>query len=444
VVLDVSGLGGLIGPPAEIARQLTRALIGVDVAARVAIGPTQTVARILARAGETGHGHTFQHEDHKDHEDHQTVCDLCGLCAGACGRGPWQQLAVELLRELEALPPATSDRDRARIYDTLEAWGITTLGELAALPAADLSSRLGRRGVALQRLAQGRDPAPFVPDGDTPRYIGRLELEWPIDALEPLSFVFARLLDPLAVALERADRGAIAVRLDLRLTNRVTCARVLPLPAPMRDPRVLRTLLLLDLEAHPPFTAAGEVMIDVVTIELDPAPARIAQFSLFTRAQPSPETLSTLTARLSALVGEARVGSPALVDSHGPGVFGMARYAPGGAGGAERAGGAEGAGAGGAGGAGGAAGAVLRRERRVMVLRVGIEQGRPAHIAASRRGVPYGAIVQAAGPWRTSGGWWTPESWSRNEWDVALKSGAVCRIFQDRTTDRWFLEGVYD
>ena len=34
--------------------------------------------------------------------------------------------------------------------------------------------------------------------------------------------------------------------------------------------------------------------------------------------------------------------------------------------------------------------------------------------------------------------------WSRDEWDVALKSGAVCRIYQDRTTERWFLEGVYD
>jgi len=34
--------------------------------------------------------------------------------------------------------------------------------------------------------------------------------------------------------------------------------------------------------------------------------------------------------------------------------------------------------------------------------------------------------------------------WSRDEWDVALKSGAVCRIYQDRTTECWFLEGIYD
>ena len=63
--------------------------------------------------------------------------------------------------------------------------------------------------------------------------------------------------------------------------------------------KVLRTLLLLDLESHPPSAA-----IDIVTIEIDPAPGRIVQYSLLERAMPSPETLATLTARLGALVGE--------------------------------------------------------------------------------------------------------------------------------------------
>jgi hypothetical protein len=74
--------------------------------------------------------------------------------------------------------------------------------------------------------------------------------------------------------------------------------------------------------------------------------------------------------------------------------------------------------------------------------------------------MPGGEVVQAAGPWRTSGGWWTSETepvtgtaqaighrhapWDRDEWDVALAAGAVCRIFQDRATSRWFLDGVYD
>ena len=347
-------------------------------------------------------------------------------------------MPIALLQPLEALPAGISERDRLRPYETCERWGIATLGELAALPAADLASRLGRRGAALQQLAKGRDPRPFAPDADVQRFVGRLELEWPIDALEPLSFVLARLIDPLAAALERADRGAVAVRLDARLTDRSTDARVLQLPAPMRDPRVLRTLLLLALESSPPSAA-----IDVLSIELDPAPARITQFSLLERAVPSPETLSTLIARLSALSGESRVGSAEPLDSHRPGAFVMREFSA----------------------ARWALGIrhwalseplpVLRRQRVPPAVRVRVERGRPVYLCAPRRGMPDGAVTDAAGPWRTSGDWWQgadgcraegrgPGAWDRDEWDVALTCGTVCRIYQDRMTERWYLDGIYD
>jgi protein ImuB len=404
VLLDVSGLGRLIGEPAEIARQLARAMYDMGLTARVALAPTQTMARLIAAA------------------------PASDFYISTFPNFQISHLPVSLLQPLEALPPAMNHRDRARPYETFQRWGIATLADLAALPVADVSSRLGRRGVALHRLARGLDPKPFVPDGETPRFIGRLELEWPIDALEPLSFVFARLLEPLSASLERADRGAAAIHLELRLTDRSTDVRLLQLPAPMRDARVLRTLLLLDLESHPPSPATAAV--DIVSIELDPAPARITQFSLLQRALPSPETVSTLTARLAALVGESRIGSPVLIDTHEPGAFQMRRYAP------EK-------GAEGAEGAKGAEGAVLRRQRHPPAIRVSVEHGRPVHLASSKRGMPHGAVTQAAGPWRTSGGWWSGP-WSHDEWDVALTSGTVCRIYQDRTTERWFLEGIYD
>ena len=104
-------------------------------------------------------------------------------------------------------------------------WGLTTIGELAALDAGDLSARMGQDGVRLQQLALGRDPGPLVPDPDVPRFIERMELEWPLDTLEPLSFVLARLLDPLAASLERADRGAAALRLDLAAGRSHACTR---------------------------------------------------------------------------------------------------------------------------------------------------------------------------------------------------------------------------
>ena len=73
----------------------------------------------------------------------------------------------------------------------------------------------------------------------------------------------------------------------------------------MRDVRALRTLALLDLETHP-----AEAAIDRVTIVIDPTPGRVVQHTLFARAQPTPEQLSTLLARLGALMGQDRFGAP--------------------------------------------------------------------------------------------------------------------------------------
>jgi protein ImuB len=291
------------------------------------------------------------------------------------------------------------------------------------------------------------------------RFVESFELEWPIELLEPLSFVFARLLEPLAAALETADRGGVALRLHLRLTDRTTYARTLGLPAPMRDPRVLRTLLLLDLESHPPPAA-----VDVVTIEIDPVPGRIVQYSLLERPVPSPETLATLMARLGALLGDTRCGSAEILDTHRPDGWRMTPPAF-----ADRSFDSATPRSGQAdlpthlralryGGqacrpADGpvvseriehASRTALRRFRPPLAVRVAVEKGRPAHVAIDRRGMPGGVIRQAAGPWRTSGGWWDPERWNRDEWDVAFDDGAACRIYQDRDTGGWFVEGVYD
>jgi protein ImuB len=61
----------------------------------------------------------------------------------------------------------------------------------------------------------------------------------------------------------------------------------------------------------------------------------------------------------------------------------------------------------------------------------------------------------AKGPWRTSGDWWKSgtlegesekeaAAWNRDEWDVALESGALYRLFEEAGSRRWFIEGSYD
>ena len=206
---------------------------------------------------------------------------------------------------------------------TFSKWGLRTLGDVAALPSDAVAARLGQAGVQLQRLAHGEDPRPLRPAVPEERFEQALDLEWPIDGLEPLSFVLGRLMEPLAAHLDRRGRGAAVLHVRLHLVTRAVHERALQLPAPMKDARTLRTLALLDLESHPPAAA-----IDRVVVAVDPTPARVLQFSLLTRPLPSPEQISTLMARLSALMGEGRCGSPVAVDTWQPGAFAIKPFAP--------------------------------------------------------------------------------------------------------------------
>jgi protein ImuB len=345
-------------------------------------------------------------------------------------------------------------------------WGVQTLGEFAALPAADLVARLGREALAWQAAARGGDLRPLVPTLDAERFNAELELEWPIEGIEPLSFVLTRLLEPLSTRLERRDRGAAVLHVLLRLVSKDVHARRLELPTPMRDVRALRTLALLDLESHPPAAA-----IDGVMIVIDPTPGRIVQHALFTRAQPTPEQISTLVARLGALMGQDRLGAPATVDTYCPGAFAMQPFAtdhetrPRSRGDVrdmhERS----------AHPADSAAGfpQALRRCRQPVPARVAVgAEGRPVRVTTDRRGLAGGAVVQCVGPWKTSGNWWSGASadhqrpvldsregyrpsasrqsqyWNRDEWDVAIADGAVYRIFKDCISEQWFIDAIVD
>ena len=440
VVLDVSGLGRLLGDASAIGAELRRAADGSSADLQIAVARSQAAARLLAIA-------------------RRGLTVAAGDAAAAVAPLPLDTLRVCMEDDVVGGGRAAARLQTTGVHlETFRRWGLTMVGEIAALPTIELSERMGQQGLALQQLARGVDLTPLVPDPGVPRFVQSMELEWPIDALEPLSFVLARLLDPLSSALERADRGAAALRLDLRLVDRTLHTRVLQLPAAMRDPKVLRTLLLLDLESHPPSHA-----IDVVTIEIDPVPGRIVQYSLLERALPSPETLATLMARLRALVGEDRCGSAGILDTWRPDGFEMTGYTPapssrlpasssqfpvpGSQPGANcqqpRASSQE---PGARSQEPGTGSLILRRFRPPVAIRVTVDRGRPIRVAIDRRGMPGGQVERAAGPWRTSGAWWDGpiSAWDRDEWDVALSDGSVCRLFHDRLNDRWFLDGVLD
>jgi protein ImuB len=480
VTLDLDGVSRLFGDPDAVGQELLRTAAERGIHVRAAIAGTRTAARLLAR----GTRRPF-------------TAIVPGTEAAALA-----QLPLRLLTELDDAGPlhprtlAPSDapshprtrapshragahragaQDRAGAHGTFERWGLRTLGDVARLPADAVAARLGQDGVRWQRLARGEDLRPLLPAVADERFEQAVDLEWPIEGLEPLSFVLGRLIEPLAAHLDRRGRGAAVLHVRLHLVTRVIHERSLELPAPMKDARTLRTLALLDLESHPPAAA-----IDRVVVTVDPTPARVIQFSLLTRPLPSPEQVSTLMARLGALMGDTRCGSPVPLDSWRPGAFGMKAFHPGsgirdpGSGREKPAASLETGslipdpahghpsvalrseslwpvtadpGSGIPDPGHGHPSVALRRFRLPVPARVRVEgngHGRPVRVATDRRGLAGGAVERCAGPWRTTGEWWSDTPWDRDEWDVTLGDGATYRIFRDRATEAWFLEGVVD
>jgi protein ImuB len=73
---------------------------------------------------------------------------------------------------------------------------------------------------------------------------------------------------------------------------------------------------------------------------------------------------------------------------------------------------------------------------------VRIAQGRPETV---RSAVANGQVLRMAGPWRTTGGWWTPEErFAYDSFDVLTSDGTVSRLRFDRMHGIWQIDAVYD
>ncbi len=303
VVIDVRGLERLLGSPRTIAHELRRDAADRGVLVHVALAGTQMAAMVLALA-----------------RPGLTVI-APGSEASAVAALPIDILDLSLSK-VESLRSGPGGSDALPALDSFRAWGLKTLGELAVLPATDLSARLGQQGLACQAIARGEDLRPLVPTLAEERFESSQDLDWPIAELEPLSFVLTRLIEPLVTRLERRDRGVAVLHVQLHLVTRDVYARRLELSVPLRDVRTLRALALIDLESHPP-----PASIDRVTVIVDPTPGRVLQHKLFARACPTPDAISTLVARLGALLGQDRIGAASMVDSYRPGAFTMKPFA---------------------------------------------------------------------------------------------------------------------
>jgi protein ImuB len=399
LVLDVTGSERLLGSAAQIGATLWGSVCAFGYEASVASAHRASVALLAAR-GTLG------------------VTTIAPGCEA---------------ETLAPLPLSVLEPDVITVQ-IFESWGIHNLRQLAALPTKPLAARLGQSGLRLQQLARGECSSPLVPTEepvDAP-LMESMELEHPVELLEPLLFLLSQILEQL---LQRAAQRALAiasVETCLVLDGPSNAARnehrrmVRP-TLPERGRLTLLKLIQLDLEQHPP-----EAAVIGVRVTAYPARAQTAQHGLFAAQAPEAGHMEILLARLRKLVGEGRVGAPELLDSHVPEAFRIANFeiaqtslqpsvstrlkspVP-----------------------------ALRMVRPPCAVDVEVQGDSPSLIEYEGRRL---RLQTASGPWRTSGAWWTHPAWCREEWEVVLKEQPqrCLRLAHDPAANCWYVIGIYD
>ena len=426
-ILDLAGMESLFGSLLEIAHSIfsRSADLGFDVNVAVASNPD---AALLAARGFSG-----------------VTTIPSGKEAEQLGPLP---IKVLFAARKEAAEQREAEKEEEEFFETLDRWGVHNLQTLAALPDIALSERLGQQGLRLQKLARGAASRTLVPVEEAAVFDEAVELEFPILLLEPLAFLLNRLLEQICTRLATRALATQELRLTLELENYshvnqqpaisnqqlpICFQRTLRLPLPMLDAKLFLKLLQLDLNAHPPGAP-----IKKIHLAAEPARSRSAQGGLFLPPSPEPEKLELTLARIAGLLGESRVGSIELLDTHRSHSFRMRHFAPDAVSKAnckkdsleEKT-----------------AVAALRIFRPPLRANVTLGNGEPGRVTCARKKEVQGTVLWKAGPWRNSGDWWEREAWSRDEWDIALRNEedvALYRLVHDLLGGSWFVEGTYD
>jgi protein ImuB len=410
-VLDIAGCETLFGSPEKIAQDLKRISSEVGLETNVAVAGSP-LAAICAAQG------------------------FAGVTVIPIGE---ESIRVGKL-SLEAL------RIPFEFIETLKRWGIRTCAEFAALPAIAIVERLGQEGLHWWRLARGAEIHPLIAKEFPTHFEEHMDLDSPVELLEPLLFVLNRLLEQLCVRLRMhiLAIGEIKVTLtlernDSRSKEPLFHIRTLRLPMPARDGKLLLKLLQLDLEKHPP-----SLPVTAVRMLTTPVKARSQQLGLFLPLAPDPERLEITLARIQNTVGESRVGAPVLLDTHSPNAFQQNRFVLPEM--KEKCSVTE-----------KQTTVAMRIYRPPLPATVEFQEGKPTFLGcdgARRR------ILAFAGPWRIKGNWWSETAWARDEWDIEVRTlrpkvqsegsreseegTALYRVYKDLRAKRWFVEGIYD
>ena len=391
LVLDLSGTERLFGTPRTIARQAVTQARALGLTVEIGLAQNFHVAVALARSAR-------------------------GISLAQAGqeRQCLAGLPVTLL-------PMTEEQ-----RETLATWGIRSMGELAQLPDAELTSRLGQAGRHLRLLARGEASHLFQPMEAPFLLREELELEEPLELLEPLLFCVSPMLGQVVVQAGERALAIAVLRVTAGLEGGGEYQREIRPAMPTYDRALLLKLVHLEMAAHPP--DAGVRRLEIFA---EAGPLSKVQLGLFAPQLPEPGRLDVTLARIRSIVGEGRVGWARLDDTHQENRCRMERFMvpdkkPGQV--CETI-----------------SCSALRRLRPAAIITVRLAGRAPRTFWYAREMY---TVERSFGPWQRSGTWWSEEIWSTESWDVTAHtvSGELLLgvLANDRLSGGWTLEALYD
>jgi protein ImuB len=365
---------------------------------------------------------------------------------------------------------AAKDREAEiqQILAILHKWGIHTLGQLAGLDKEQLGARLGPEAVRMWERANGQSNRLLKLVRPPEAFEESFKFEHEIETAEPLLFMLRRFLEQLSLRLSAIY--LVAKELTLRITfanppavrrdgfaaaNKQRYERVFKIPQPTNDVDLLFRMLHTHLENF-----KSEHAITAVSLDAQPTKPPKQQFGLFETTLRNPNQLSETLARLTALLGADRVGTPVLEETHRPDAFRIEPFAWESSSTGFQPVGLAGVPACDTTGRQDACpphshdgcaplSAALRRFRPPTSATVFISENVPAHFQSKKIS---GKLVDQRGPYLSSGNWWDEKIWSRSEWDLQLENNVLVRCYQSLPSvcsgvaglEKWEVDGIYD
>jgi protein ImuB len=304
-----------------------------------------------------------------------------------------------------------------KVLAILRKWGIHTLGQFAALDKEDIGVRLGPEAVRMWERANCQSNRMLKLVRPPESFQESFEFEREIETAEPLLFMLRRFLEQLSLRLTAIYLVAKELTLRITLRDKQIYERVFKIPQPTNDIELLFRMLHTHLENF-----KSEHPITAVALTAQPIKPAKQQFGLFETTLRNPHQLSETLARLTALLGSDRVGTPVLEDTHRPDAFRIEPFSW-----------------------AAVESAVPSGQNRSHALRT-------AHTTAAlrrfrramhvRRADFRGEVIKQRGPYLASGNWWDETAWVRAEWDLQLENGELVRCHESAGT--WEMDGIYD